>query len=285
MVVAAVLAAAVLHAGWNAIAKGVTDRLGLFARASVVEVALGAAAVWFVAPPRAAAVPWMLASVCVHVLYNLGLIAAYRVGDFNQTYPLARGIGPLVVAVVGATVLHEPLPPIQLAGVLLIGGAIGVLGLTPWRKVSHNRAAVLAAVLTGLAIATYTLLDGIGVRRSGSPIGYAVWLLASHAALTIPIAAMARRTRWAASGQAGQPGRRTAPWTLAAVAGVMAMLAYGLVLWAQAHGALAAVAALRESSVVVAAVLGVIVFREPLGRVRIAASVAVAAGVVLLAWA
>jgi drug/metabolite transporter (DMT)-like permease len=280
MVVAVVLVAAVLHAGWNAIAKGVTDRLGLFARASVVEVALGAAALWFVAPPAAAAVPWMLASVCVHVLYNLGLIAAYRVGDFNQTYPLARGIGPLVVAVVGATVLHEPLPPTQLAGVLLIAGAIGVLGLSPWRKVSHNRAAVVAAVLTGLAIATYTLLDGIGVRRSGSPIGYAAWLLALHAALTIPLAVVARRTRWAA-----QPGERRAPWTLAALAGAMAMLAYGLVLWAQTRGALAAVAALRESSVVVAAVLGVVVFREPLGRVRIAASVAVAAGVVLLAWA
>jgi drug/metabolite transporter (DMT)-like permease len=281
MVVAAVLAAAVLHAGWNAIAKGVADRLGLFARASVVEVALGAAALWFVAPPRAAAVPWMLGSVCVHVLYNLGLIAAYRVGDFNQTYPLARGIGPLVVALVGATVLREPLPPIQLAGVLLIAGAIGVLGLTPWRKVRHNRAAVVAAVLTGLAIATYTLLDGIGVRRSGSPIGYAVWLLALHAALTIPIVVIARRTRWA---QPERPEQRRAPWTLAAVAGAMAMLAYGLVLWAQAHGALAAVAALRESSVVVAAVLGVLVFREPLGRVRIVASCAVAAGVVLLAW-
>jgi drug/metabolite transporter (DMT)-like permease len=282
MVVAAVLAAAVLHAGWNAIAKGVTDRLGLFARASVVEVALGAAALWFVAPPRAAAVPWMLGSVCVHVLYNLGLIAAYRVGDFNQTYPLARGLGPLVVAVVGATVLHEPLPPTQLAGVLLIAGAIGVLGLTPWRKVRHNRAAVVAAVLTGLAIATYTLLDGIGVRRSGSPIGYAAWLLALHAALTIPIVAVARRTRWA---QPERTAQRRAPWSLAAVAGAMAMLAYGLVLWAQTHGALAAVAALRESSVVVAAVLGVLVFREPLGRVRIAASCAVAAGVVLLAWA
>jgi drug/metabolite transporter (DMT)-like permease len=277
MVVVAVLAAAVLHAGWNAIAKGVTDRLGLFARASVVEVGLGAAMLWFVAPPSAAAVPWMLGSVCVHVLYNLGLIAAYRVGDFNQTYPLARGIGPLVVAVVGATLLSEPLPPTQLVGVLLIAGAIGVLGLTPWRKVSHNRPAVVAAVLTGLAIATYTILDGIGVRRSGSPIGYAAWLLALHAALTIPVAVVARRTRWAPP----EPGR--APWALAAAAGVMAMVAYGLVLWAQTRGALAAVAALRESSVVVAAVLGVVVFREPLGRVRIAASVAVAAGVVLLA--
>ena len=278
MVVALVLVATFLHAGWNAIAKGVTDRLGLFARASVVEVALAATVVWFVAPPAAASVPWLVGSACVHTLYNGGLIAAYQVGDFNQTYPLARGLGPLVVVVVATTLLDEPLPPAHLAGVLLIAGSIAVLGLTPWQRVRHNRPAVVAAVLTGLAIATYTILDGIGVRRSGSPIGYAVWLLGTHAALTIPMVALARRTRWA-------PPRadRSASWVMAAGAGGMALLAYGLVLWAQAHGALAAVAALRESSVIVAAVLGVLFFREPLGRLRIAASVAVAAGVVLLA--
>jgi drug/metabolite transporter (DMT)-like permease len=278
MVVAAVLVAAVLHAGWNAIAKGVPDRLGLFARASVVEVAIGAVIIALVPRPSAAAVPWLLGSVTVHVLYNLGLIAAYHVGDFNQTYPLARGIGPLVVAIVSATVLSEALPTQHLAGVVLIAGAIGVLGLTPWHRVRHNRRAVVAAVLTGLAIATYTLLDGIGVRRSGSPLGYAAWLLALHAALTLPMTALARRTRWAPSTEERRPS-----WALATAAGAMAMLAYALVLWAQAHGALAAVAALRESSVVVAAVLGVVVFREQLGRTRILASVAVAVGVVLLA--
>jgi drug/metabolite transporter (DMT)-like permease len=281
MVVAAVLTAAVLHAGWNAIAKGVTDRLGLFARASVVEVALGAVLIGLVAPPHSAAVPWLLASVGVHVLYNLGLVAAYHVGDFNQTYPLARGIGPLIVALVGATVLDEPLPPTQWAGVLLIAGAIGVLGLTPWHAVGRDRRAVVAAVLTGLAIAAYTLLDGIGVRRSGSPLGYAAWLVAAQGVLTIPVAALARRSRWAPADRGEGPTGRA--WLLATGAGVMAMAAYGLVLWAQTRGALAAVAALRESSVVVAAIIGVVVFREPLGRVRVAASVAVAAGVVLLA--
>jgi drug/metabolite transporter (DMT)-like permease len=295
LVVAAVLAAAVLHAGWNAIAKGVDDRIGLFARASVVDVTVMFAVVWWLPMPAAASWPWLLASVVVQVAYIVGLMAAYRVGDFNQTYPLARGIGPLVVAVVAVTVIGEPLPLVPALGVLLIAVAVGVLGLTPWRRIRGNRAAVLAATGTGVMIATYTLLDGMGVRRSGTPIGYIAWLMGLHSLGTIAATAILRRTRFAAPASAqpqasdqlpaGGGTRWSGPamWGMAALTGMMSTAAYGLVLWAQSRGALAAVAALRESSVVVAAVLGVLVFREPMGRVRIAASVAVAAGVVLLA--
>lgn len=274
-VVAAVLAAAVLHASWNAIAKGVEDRLGLFLRASVVSVAIGAATLWWLDPPAGAAWPWLIASVAVHVLYNLGLIAAYQIGDFNQTYPLARGVGPLVVAVVAVTVIGEPLHPAPAIGVVLIGGAVGVLGLAP-RGLKARRAAVLVAVATGVVIAAYTVLDGVGVRRSGSPVGYTLWLMALHGLATIATLAVLRR-------RLARPPVSPSGWPTAAAAGVLSILAYGLVLWAQTRGALAAVAALRECSVVVAAGLGAALFREPLGRTRIAASAAVAAGVVLLA--
>lgn len=290
LVVAAVLAAAVLHAGWNAIAKGVDDRVGLFMRASVVDAVALFAVVWWVPMPAAASWPWLLVSVVVQVAYVVGLMAAYRVGDFNQTYPLARGIGPLIVAVVAVTVIGEPLPLAPAVGVLLIAVAVGVLGLTPWRRIRGNRPAILAATGTGVMIATYTLLDGVGVRRSGTSIGYIAWLMGLHSLGMIAATAILRRTRFAAPAVDGHPlGGRTglsgpvAAWGMAALTGTMSTAAYGLVLWAQTRGALAAVAALRESSVVVAAVLGVLVFREPMGRVRIAASIAVAAGVVLLA--
>ncbi|MCW6007791.1 EamA family transporter [Micromonospora sp. CPCC 205371] len=283
LVVAAVLAAAVLHAGWNAIAKGIDDRIGLFARASVVDAVAVFAVVWWLPMPAAESWPWLLASVVVQVAYILGLMAAYRVGDFNQTYPLARGIGPLVVAVVAVTVIGEPLPLAPALGVLLIAVAVGVLGLTPWRRIRGNRAAVLAATGTGVMIATYTLLDGIGVRRSGTSIGYIAWLIGLHSLATIAATAILRRTRFVAPVSDRPQAGPVAGWGMAAATGLMSTAAYGLVLWAQSRGALAAVAALRESSVVVAAVLGVLVFREPMGRVRIAASLAVAAGVVLLA--
>lgn len=280
LVVAVVLAAAFLHAGWNAVAKATPDRIGLLTRAYLVSIGVGAVLALFVAVPAAAAWPWLIGSVAVHIAYNFGLTAAYRVGDFNQTYPLARGVGPLVVALLAAVLLDEPLPPLPMVGVLVIAAAIGVLGLTPARRLAHNRSAVLAAVLTGLAIAGYTMLDGIGVRRSGTAPGYAVWQLSLRAAATAAAGVAVRRTAWA-RGEADRPAR----WAPAVAVSGMSMLAYGLVLWAQARGALAAVAALRESSVVVGAAIGVLLFKEPLGRVRAAASVAVAAGVVLLALA
>jgi drug/metabolite transporter (DMT)-like permease len=275
-VVAAVLAAAVLHASWNAIAKGVDDRLGLFLRSSAVTVAVCAAMFWWLPLPAHQAWPWLVGSAGVHILYNLGLIAAYHIGDFNQTYPLARGVGPLAVTAVAVTLIGEPLPLAPAVGIVLIGAAIGVLGLTPWQRVRANRTAVVVAIGTGLTIATYTVLDGIGVRRSGSAIGYVVWLMALEGLATMASLPLVRRRRRG-------PTPTSSGWSLAAATGLLSMLAYGLVLWAQTRGALAAVAALRECSVVVAAGLGAALFREPLGRTRIAASVAVAAGVVLLA--
>ena len=279
LVVVAVLAAAVLHAGWNAIAKGVSDRLALLVRMNTVIAAVAALGVWSVAPPGPASWPWLGVSAVVHVGYLLVLTTSYRFGDFNQTYPLARGLGPLIVAAVATLAIGERLPPLPTVGVLLIGGAVTVLGLTPWHRVRTNRAAVVAAVLTGFAIAGYTLLDGVGVRRSGSPVGYTLWLMGLHALVTAVVVSLVRRRQ-----RTPLPTAATTPsWLVAGVAGVMSLLAYGLVLWAQSRGALAAVAALRESSVLVAAVIGTVFFAEPVGRVRIAASAAIAVGVVLLA--
>ncbi|GIF71306.1 EamA family transporter [Asanoa siamensis] len=275
-VVFAVLAAAVLHASWNALVKGTDDRIGIFARSSLVGAAVCVVGLWFVEMPAAGSWGWLIASAVIHVGYNLGLLAAYRLGDFNQTYPLARGPGPVVVAVVAAVALHEPLAPVPAVGVVVIAGAIGVLGLTPWRRVRANRPAVLAAVFTGLTIAGYTLVDGVGVRASGSAAGYTLWLTGLECAATAVLAFGFRRETpvLAAGGRA---------WLIAVAVTVMSTLAYGLVLWAQTRGALAAVAALRESSVVVAAVIGMWAFKEPMGRVRVAASIAVALGVALLA--
>jgi drug/metabolite transporter (DMT)-like permease len=174
-------------------------------------------------------------------------------------------------------VIGEPLPLVSAIGIVLIAAAIGVLGLTPWRRVKANRSAALVAVCTGLTIASYTLLDGVGVRHSGSAVSYAIWLMALEGLAAMVSLPLVRP-------HVARPVT-TSGWTVAAATSVLSTLAYGLVLWAQTRGALAAVAALRESSVVVAAGIGVVLFREPLGRTRIAASVAVAAGVVLLATA
>ncbi|HEX6873349.1 MAG TPA: hypothetical protein VF163_19810 [Micromonosporaceae bacterium] len=281
VVVLAVLAAAVLHAGWNALTKGTAARLELFVRMGTVSAVVGAVLLWWITPPAVPSWFWLGTSVVIHTGYNLGLLLAYRWGDFNQTYPIARGLGPLVVAVVAVLVLGERLSLAPALGVALIGGAVTMLGLVPWQQVRANRPAVLAAVGTGLAIAGYTVVDGIGVRRSGSAMGYTIWLIGLQGALTLLVILVARRWRT----RLGSGGRAAAPaWSTAAAVALMSMLAYGLVLWAQTRGALAAVAALRESSVVVAAGIGMVAFGEPMGRLRIVAASAVAAGAVLLAW-
>ncbi len=278
-----VLLAAILHATWNAVAKRVTNRLELFACTYTVGLVAAAPLLWWVTPPARGSWIWLGASVAVHVLYNGGLLAAYRVGDFNQAYPIARGVGPLVVAGVASTVLGEPLSRASTAGVVLIAGAVAVLGLFPWRLIRANRETVILAALTGVTIAGYTLVDGIGVRASGHPMGYIVWLLGMQSLVTVLAIVIFRRLR-PAGGITWQPLFGSgAPWATATAVAAMSMLAYGLVLWAQTRGALAAVAALRESSVVVAAGIGSVFFGEPLGRSRIVASVAVAAGAVLLA--
>jgi drug/metabolite transporter (DMT)-like permease len=269
--VIAVLLAAGLHAGWNALAKAQDDRLGLLARSCLVS-AVAAAIGWaIVDSPAAAAWPWLIASIIIHIFYNAALLYAYRVGDFNQTYPLARGVGPVVVAAFAAIVLQERLSTAAMAGVVVIAVSIGVLGFTPWDRVKTQRAAVVAAVLTGLTIAAYTIVDGVGVRLSGSAAGYTVWLVGIQGTVVALALVFWRRPR------------TTASWGVSGLTAAMMAAAYGLVLWAQTRGALAAVAALRESSVVVAALIGMLFFKEPLGRVRTAASVAVALGVVLLA--
>lgn len=273
VVTLAVLAAAVTHAAWNAIAHGIKDQVlafGLIGAGSAAAAAPLAVAARF---PLAACWPYLLASVAIHVLYNLGLMRCNRLGNFGQVYPLARGVSPLTVTVLAALVAAERPSLAQAGGAAVISAGLALLVLAGRRR-GISRPAVLAAVGTGLTIAAYTTVDGLGVRLSASPAGYIGWLMLLES-LCVPAWAFARRRR----DLRAQPLR-----TLAAgvSAGALSVLAYGLVLWAQTRGALAPIAALRETSVIFGAFIGTVVFREPFGRARIAATVGVAGGILLL---
>jgi drug/metabolite transporter (DMT)-like permease len=270
----AVLIAAVLHALWNAVAKALPDRLTTFAMIGIGTEVTAALALPWLAMPAAAAWPWLLGSAVLHNLYGLLLIRSYRLGQFNQVYPLARGTGPLVVAAVAMLIPADVLRPAQLGGVLLVGASLVYLAFGGGaRFTGKDLPAVTAALLTGLTIAAYTVLDGIGVRHSGTATGYAGYLFVVFSPAIPAYALLCRREQVRAA-------RRT--WWLGGVGGVLSVAAYALVIWAQTRAALAAVAALRECSVVVAAVIGTVVFHERLGRARIAASAGVAAGILLI---
>jgi drug/metabolite transporter (DMT)-like permease len=273
----AVLAAAVTHATWNAIAHGIKDQVLAFGLIGAGGIAVAVPLVVLSPFPLGACWPYLLASVFIHVFYNLLLMRAYRYGDFGQVYPLARGTSPLVVTVLAAVFAAERPSVFQVSGVLVISSGLAVLVLAGRRSVAGSglsRAALLAAGGTGLTIAAYTTVDGLGVRLSGSSTGYIGWLMLLQS-LCVPAWALVRR-RDAVRGSAARV-------LLAGVlAGALSVLAYGLVLWAQTRGALAPIAALRETSVIFGAVIGTLVFREPFGRWRIAATVLVVLGVLLL---
>jgi drug/metabolite transporter (DMT)-like permease len=267
----AVIAAAVTHAAWNAIAHGIKDQTLAFALIGVGGIAVGIPLVIVAAMPRADCWPYLLASVAIHVFYNLLLMQCYRLGEFSQVYPLARGTSPLLVTILAAIFIHEHLAPPQIAGVLVVSAGLATLVLAGRRP---GRGAFLAAVGTGLTIAAYTTVDGVGVRLSASPVGYIGWLMVLES-LCVPMFAVVRRRDVLLK----QPKRIL---LAGLAAGALSVLAYGLVLWAQTRGALAPIAALRETSVIFGAIIGTLVFREPFGRTRIAATVLVAAGIVVL---
>jgi drug/metabolite transporter (DMT)-like permease len=273
LVVPAVLLAALLHAGWNAVAHAIPDRQVGFFLLNLGVAAVAIPFLPFVGVPAGDAWPFLVGSVVLHAAYNLLLLRSYELGDFGQTYPLARGTAPLVVAVVAVTVVGQPLDLREALGVLTISGGLLVLVLGRG-SLRAGRPAVVAALLTGLAIATYTVLDGVGVRRADGTAAYIAWLFALQGPLIAVLVARGRRGIGRASRPLLVPGL---------VSGVVSLVAYGLVIWAQSRGELATVASLREVSIVFGAVIGATFFHERLGPVRVVGALIVLAGVVLLA--
>lgn len=273
-VVAAVLLAAVLHATWNAFAHAITDRLAGFSLIGIAATVGGAAIILVSPAPAAACVPFLVISVALHAVYNMLLLRCYQHGEFGQVYPLARGTSPWLVAIAAAAFAGESLTPVRLTGIMIISVGLASLvlpGLTPSRK---EFGVIAAAILTGVAIAAYTIVDGLGVRRAGTAAGYAGWLFLGEGPVLPLLALLVRRGRlWF-----GSPGE---VWAGLA-GGLLSLVAYGLVLWAQVRGALAPIAALRETSVVIGAIIGAVAFHERFGRWRTAATVLVAGGVVLI---
>ncbi|MFF5786338.1 EamA family transporter [Streptomyces sp. NPDC012693] len=276
LVTLAVLIAAVTHASWNAIAHGIKDQLVSFTLISGGGAAIGMVTALFVPLPAAGAWPYLIASALLHVGYYALLMRSFTLGDFGQMYPIARGTAPLVVTVLAAVFLHEVPDGWQLLGVAV--ACAGLTGLALWgirgKGARPHWPALLAAGATGLSIALYTVVDGVGVRASGTPLGYIAWLMILEG-LAIP--AYALWTRRAAL----LPQLR--PYATRGLLGAaLSVAAYALVLWAQTKAPLAPIAALRESSIIVGAAIGALFFKERFGGPRIAAAGLMVVGIGLM---
>ncbi|HYG54994.1 MAG TPA: DMT family transporter [Burkholderiales bacterium] len=269
----AVLAAALAHASWNAMIKSSRDVLLDMTLITFLAGVVVLPLLFFVPAPDRASWPYLAGSVALHIGYYFAVVGAYRAGDLSHGYPIMRGVAPVLTSVSAAVLLNEFPGPLVWLGIALICGGVLSLGLVGfhWRDSRRSTAWALA---NAVIIAAYTLVDAAGVRLSGNPAGYVLWLFAIDA-LPFPfIVLLMKRNELVVY------ARRF--WLRGLVGAVLSAGAYGVALWAMTRAPVAAVAALRETSVVFAALIGAWLLKEGHVRPRIAGAVTVAAGVVAL---
>lgn len=269
---AAILLAALLHALWNALAKRQAE-----GRVSVLLVSLCSGLfslplLPLVGWPAPAEYPWLALSILLHSGYCLFLGRAYRLGEFGQVYPLARGSAPLLTLLLGALLLGEWPGPLAAVGALVL--VSGVLSMA-WRGgIRLAPAALIAVLITALFTAAYTLSDGMGARSAGEPVRYTLWLFSLTALVMPPLMRWQSRTSLCSLGRAD--------WYTGALGGFLSLLAYGIVIWAMTQAPIGLVAALRESSVLFAVLLSWLWLGERLGRIRLAAALVILCGILLI---
>ncbi len=274
-VFSAVLVAAACHAGWNALIK-----LGLDPFTTMALIAVGAGVIAFpLVPvfgvPEPAAWPWLIASVILHIGYYLGLTAAYRNGDMGQVYPIARGTAPLLTAIGSFVVVGERLEPLAWAGIAALGFGILLMSMRGGKESARFEArAVGFALFTALTITGYSIVDGTGARMAGSAHAYTMMLFTLDGIAMGALALFHRRTFFTHDARLY--------WRSGLAGGGMSLIAYGIAIWAMTKAPIALVAALRESSVLFAALIAVVFLREPLHAVRLGAAAMIVAGLVLI---
>ncbi len=267
-VLGVVLLASVAHATWNALAKYMDDASLAFAWINLTVAGIGIVTIAILGLPNQAALPFLLISFVLHIAYNIFLLNSYRFGDLSQVYPLARGLAPILVTIGAFLFAGESLSAGEIIGVLIIAAALASIAEF------HATKTLWLSVATGFAIGGYSLVDGIGVRHAHSSFAYAGLLfLLEGGVLGLSITYLRiRRRRPMLTDKLG----------LGVGAGGLSYLAYAAVLWAQQRAPLGVVSALRETSVIVAALIGGYFLKEGLGRRRAIAAVVVCIGVAIL---
>jgi uncharacterized membrane protein len=277
LVLFVVLGAGVVHAAWNAIGKSVqedTDRVVTLGWLGTASITAGVIGLPLAGLPGEESAFLAVASAILHTVYFIGLMRSYRLGAFNQMYPVARGTSPLLVTLGAAIFASEHPGGIELAGIAVLAGGLVSFALSGGRLVRSETPALGAALLTGVMIATYTIVDGIGVRHASDPFSYMAlsFLLEGISFVTIMLA-------WRRPHDWLRP--RAAGWGF--TAGALAAIGYGAVMWAQTKAPLAEVAALRETGVISGALIGALFFKEGFGGRRVASAAVVALGIALIA--
>jgi drug/metabolite transporter (DMT)-like permease len=271
-----VLSAALLHAGWNALLRGGADRLKSML---IMSITLGFTGFLMMS---VAGVPWpaagyVVASGAIHLCYNALLVRMYRSGDLGETYPVARGTSPALIALGGSVLAGEWMGPLGILGIGLVCSGIFMLATA---RAKDGRARLHLtdlpyALATGVSIAAYSVVDGLGVRASGNWIAYTGGIFVFF--LAMPLWMLVRRGRSAFTMPLPEIAK-------AASGGLISLAAYGVIIWAMQNNPMGAVSALRETSVVFAALLGAAFLGERLTGLRLAACCIIALGAACVGW-
>jgi len=273
LVVSLVLLSALLHATWNAFLHLSEDRVWLLGMMAIPYIAAGALGAALLPLPAPASWPYIIASVVLEFGYLLALIRAYRSGDFGQIYPIARGLSPTLVFVGALVFAHENLKPLAATGVVLV--SLGIISLAFRRGMRFSGESVPFALLTGLFIASYSVVDGIGARVAGNGLSYIAWV---YLIWNVPQFLLAWHWRGGANGLFIEREKVLKGM----LAGALALSAYCLIIEAYRYLPIAMVSALRELSSIFAVLIGWLVMHEKLTVRRVVACVLVTLGAVLI---
>ncbi len=279
----AVLFGALLHASWNALVKSSTDKSLDTALIHALGCVVAVPLVLLAGLPPSASLPYLGASLIIHIGYYMALAGAYKHGDLGLTYPIMRGLAPVLVALASGIVIGEHLSPSGWLGIACISIGVLLLGLssTALANTAH-RAALGFALGNAVIIAIYTVVDGLGVRTAAQHGGTALQYVATLFLLDgIPyfIYVMSqRKAQQRLDAWAYMRGR----WPLALLGTLASLGSYGIALWAMTQAPVATVAALREASVLFAALLGAILFKEVFGLQRGAGTLLIVGGIASL---
>jgi len=270
-VFAVIMLGAALHAIWNAVVKGGGDKLLTTCLITSVAGGIALVLVPFLALPAKESWPYLGASVVFQVVYFVLVAKTYRITDMSQAYPIMRGTAPLLVANASVVLFAEPLSAIAWLGIAVI--CAGILSMAATPSPGQRKGLILALINAGV-IAGYTLIDGLGVRKSGAPVAYTLWIFLLTG-IPLAIWALATRKRVFCTYVARN-------WRLGVVGGLGTIASYGLALWAMTQAPVAMVSTLRETSILFGVAISAVVLKEHLPRIRIVAACIIAGGAMVL---
>jgi drug/metabolite transporter (DMT)-like permease len=277
IVIATTLCAALLHACWNALAKNAADKHLSMAGVVIGHLPYAIIGLMFVPMPDLACWPYLLGSLAFHFGYQVFLLNSYRIGDLTQVYPVARGIAPLIVAMVSVSFLNVVLGWQEVAAIVLIGTGLLSLGLVRGHGGARNPKAAMLAAITGCFIAGYSLVDGLGARVAGTAVGFYGWSAIGNA---LVFAAFMRVSKPGTLGRLWSEGR-----FVLIVGGAASYCAYVLVVWGFMQEPIALVTALRETSIIFALFIGVFFMKERLDLFKVGSTFLTLVGAILLRFA